>query len=175
MGYGAVVVLSPNDIKEQLSLAYVHAVAARAGFATEHIRVDRDSVDVQIRSRGRLTPTGLLSPMLDVQLKAHALETPSGETFPFDLTIKNYNDLSARCVVPKILVVLLLPIVEEEWVRCSADALVLKRSAYWMSLRDYPAIDDQGKRRVHVPLSQPFDPPAIARLLAMVGEDQALP
>lgn len=38
--------LQTNDIKEHLALAYVYAVASRAGCSTEFVRVDRHSVDV---------------------------------------------------------------------------------------------------------------------------------
>ena len=62
-----------NDIKEELSLAYVHAVATRAGFAVEGIKKDRDSVDLKILARGRLhADASLESPELSVQLKGNA-------------------------------------------------------------------------------------------------------
>jgi hypothetical protein len=41
--------LLENDIKEHLALAYVYAVASRAGCSTELIRVDRNSVDVTVK------------------------------------------------------------------------------------------------------------------------------
>ena len=63
--------LWPNDIKEELSLAYVHAVATRAGFSVEWIKKDRDSIDLKIMARGRLDDNATLySPELSVQLKA---------------------------------------------------------------------------------------------------------
>lgn len=63
--------LSENDIKEELSYAYVHAVAARASFACERISKDRDSIDVTIRAQGRLHEESIfLSPSIDLQLKA---------------------------------------------------------------------------------------------------------
>jgi hypothetical protein len=41
--------LLENDVKEHLALAYVYAVASRAGCSTELIRVDRNSVDVTVK------------------------------------------------------------------------------------------------------------------------------
>ena len=40
--------LTKNHIESELSIAYVHAVAAKAGFATEFTRVD---VDITIGDR----------------------------------------------------------------------------------------------------------------------------
>lgn len=168
--------LSHNDIKEQLSLAYVHAVAARAGFAVEKTTVDRDSIDVQIRSRGRLTETATIhSPYLDLQLKAHVLDPLPSERFHFDLPIKNYRDLTARCATPRILVVFVMPEADAEWLACSEDALVLKRSAYWVSLFGRQLSENAATQRVWLPRAQVFDPESLRRLLVMVGEEQVLP
>lgn len=58
--------LSGPDQKEGLSLAYVKALAARAGFSTAVPEPDRDSVDVRIMAGGLRRPT------LGLQLKATA-------------------------------------------------------------------------------------------------------
>ena len=44
--------LSEDDIREQLSIAYLHAVAARAGYAWEPTKVDRDGIDGRVCARG---------------------------------------------------------------------------------------------------------------------------
>lgn len=63
--------LSENDIKEELSHAYVHAVAAHAGFSFERITKDRDSIDATICAKGYLAAdSNFASPKLDLQLKA---------------------------------------------------------------------------------------------------------
>ena len=73
---------------EEFSLAYVHAVAAAAGFGLEHRRIDVDSVDVSIQDYGSVRS------QIDIQSKCTALdEFGSGETIPFRLKAKNYDDL----------------------------------------------------------------------------------
>ena len=66
--------LTENHIKEQLSYAFVHAVASRAGFTCGPAHgPDMDSVDVHIAASGKLASDSLLnSPHLDLQLKATA-------------------------------------------------------------------------------------------------------
>lgn len=58
--------LSDNDKMEELSYAYMHALAAKGGFRCVRPVPDRDSVDVQVQSRGKLTPGKL------TELLAHA-------------------------------------------------------------------------------------------------------
>lgn len=62
--------LTLNQVKEQLSYAFVHAVASRAGFICGHQPgPDMDSIDVNISALGRLSTESLLcSPNLDLQL-----------------------------------------------------------------------------------------------------------
>ena len=50
--------------KERLSLVYVEALAAQAGFTTSKPGPDRDSIDLSIQAGGRFRPA------LDLQLKA---------------------------------------------------------------------------------------------------------
>ena len=124
--------LSENDIKEELSYAYVHAVAARAGFSCELIRKDRDSVDLHVCARGQLDPeSSVSSPAIALQVKASVIDPLPDGSFDFRLTMKNYDDLRRRSLVPRILVVLAMPSDPADWLRLSEDELVLKRCAYY--------------------------------------------
>lgn len=89
-GGDALRMLSENDIKEELSYAYVHTIATRAEFSCEIVRKDRDSIDLHIRARGRLHPEStLMSPQLGVQLKASVIEPLPAGAFDFRLKRKN--------------------------------------------------------------------------------------
>jgi hypothetical protein len=59
-----VVTTTENDIKERLSIAYVTAVAARAGCQLSEVRVDRNRID------GTISPISGARVKIDVQLKA---------------------------------------------------------------------------------------------------------
>ena len=95
--------MTENDIKEELSYAYVHAVASRAGFACDRPKLDRDSVDIEIRAHGRVADDSILySPILEIQAKATCLDLQSDQAeFSFDLPIKNYDDLRAETLAPR--------------------------------------------------------------------------
>jgi hypothetical protein len=167
--------LWPNDIKEELSLAYVHAVATRAGFAVEGIKKDRDSVDLKILARGRLDPqSSLESPELSVQLKATQRDISGGDNLHFDLPLNNYADLTKRAMVPRILVVFFMPEDETEWVTVTNESLIMRRSAFWMSLLGFPPSTNTTSQRVHLPPSQGFDPDSLRAMLARVSQEVAL-
>ena len=69
--------LTVPDQKERLSLVYVKALAARAGFVTSAPEPDRDSVDLRIQAGGPRRPA------LDLQLKATAaLDEPQAGFVP---------------------------------------------------------------------------------------------
>lgn len=168
--------LWPNDVKEELSLAYVHAVASRAGFAVETIRKDRDSVDLKIMARGRLHAAATLeSPELSVQLKATQRDLPPGEDPYFDLPVHNYADLSKRTMVPRILVVLFMPNDETQWVTVTDEALTMRRSAFWMSLLGASPSPNATTHRVRLPQNQAFEPVILRDLLTRVACEEDLP
>lgn len=167
--------LGHNDIMEELSLVYVRAVASRAGFAVEEVRRDRDSVDLHILARGSLAGGVMHSPALAVQLKATALDLPEGALgFPFDLKVKNYNELVPQTAIPRVLVVFLLPEAEDRWLSWTEDALVLRRSAYWLSLGGRPATTNDATARVHLTRAQVFDGAGIRGLLERISRQEAI-
>ena len=99
------VLLTEPDQKERLSLVYVKALAARAGFTTSEPDLDRDSIDLSIHAGGPHRPA------LDLQLKATTKLGPEQNgcrSFP-SLSIKNYDDLRCPTQTPRLLMVLELP------------------------------------------------------------------
>src|SRR5262249_21399605 len=63
--------MDENEQKQQLSIAYLHAVASAAGFACQAPGVDDDSVDRTLVARGWVHEKSVLrSPKMDVQLKS---------------------------------------------------------------------------------------------------------
>lgn len=167
--------LAPNDVKEELSLAYVHAVASRAGFSVEETRKDRDSIDLKVRAQGSLVEDAVLtSPELSIQLKATVIDPlPDGE-FTFPLPRKNYDDLIRKTLVPRILVVFVLPREQSLWLNLDEEALVLRRCAYWTSLLGWPPTDVETKKTVTLARSRQFDPASLRTLLEAVAREEEI-
>jgi hypothetical protein len=94
--------VTDNEQKQQLSIAYVHAVAARAGFSCERPSVDDDSVDVVIGASGSVHDKALiLSPRIELQLKATAQDELNNGHLAFPLPIKNYAALAGCPATPR--------------------------------------------------------------------------
>lgn len=159
--------LSENDRKSQLSVAYALAVAARAGYSATEPRVDRDSVDMTIEAGGGMRPK------LDVQLKATSTLTWKNSSASFVLKRKNYDDLRAERMLPIILLVLELPKQENEWLTCDTTSLILRRSAFWLSLAGVGPIDSDSST-VHLLECQRFDPESLRALMMKARNGHAL-
>lgn len=168
--------LSENDIKEELSYAYVHAVASYAGFSCEPIRKDRDSVDANVRAKGWLDESSkFASPALDLQLKATCEPTVVNGRIVFDLKMKNYDELRQRTQTPRLLVVLALPDARQEWLRFEPEQLIARRCCYWHSLIDEPDVENQSTRRIKIDQRQVFSPQALRRLLVKASRFEDIP
>ncbi|KAB8316949.1 DUF4365 domain-containing protein [Tolypothrix campylonemoides VB511288] len=89
--------------KEQLSNAYVRAIASVAGCSLYKPDVDDDNVDIGIASRGGTEP--ILSPRLELQLKCTSRDTLEESYIKYPLKLKNYDNLRINTLVPRILVV----------------------------------------------------------------------
>ena len=143
--------LASTDIEDVLSEVYVSAIAARAGYTFCKPNLDRDSVDLTITAGGQSRPK------LDLQLKGTINLDPSVDAMPFPIKLKNYNDLRESTQVPRILVVVRLPRIPEQWLSVSSERLILRHCAYWMSLRNAPEADVATSKTVYIPTKNRFD------------------
>ncbi|MCM2549262.1 DUF4365 domain-containing protein [Burkholderia glumae] len=154
--------------KARLSLAYIEAVAARAGYQVSEPRIDDDSVDGILMGReGR-------RPRIEFQAKATARDVVGPEHISFPLTIKNYNDLRVETIVPRLLIVLTMPDDEQLWLNHSEQELALRHCCYWMSLLGLPATENGANVTVHLPRTNQFDSATLAALMARVENGEAL-
>ncbi|HEV3342960.1 MAG TPA: DUF4365 domain-containing protein [Pirellulales bacterium] len=128
--------MDPNEQKQQLSIAYLHAVASAAGFALQGPGVDDDSVDRTVVARGWVHRKSVLrSPKIDVQLKSVSrgpLE-PGEQAFVFRLSKKNYDELRHRALVPRLLVVMLPPADARLWIEQDGERMLSRHAAYYVS------------------------------------------
>lgn len=167
--------MTVNEQKQQLSIAYVYAVAARAGYACQVIHVDNDSIDVQLAAKGTVHRQAVLrSPKIDVQLKATSQPVLKERHLTFPLPIKNYNDLREPVLVPRILVVLLLPEDDSLWLVQSEDAMITKHCAYWMALLGRSETKNQSSVTVQLPRDQRFTVFGLRSLMEKVARKEEL-
>lgn len=156
--------LQPNLCKEQISIAYAHAVATAARCKLQDVDIDDHGVDAVLM---QTPPDELLGNVkIDVQLKCTSGDVLKDQHLAFQLPKFNYDKLRGEYRLdPAILIVMLVPSDLEDWVTQDEDALTVVRCAYWMSLRGMPSIGDQDSKVVHLPRGNIFN---VESLLAMM-------
>ena len=159
-----------NLQREEFSRAYVAAVAAVAGYATYRPSVDDDSIDLGIAARG--SAGSVRSPRVELQLKCSStLLEPGVDAIPFEVKRKNYDDLRPEdLMVPRILVVVIVPELAEDWMVHAETELVLRRCGYWRSLRSEPATDNMASVTIHMPRTQLFSPESLRAMMIRIGD-----
>lgn len=170
--------LSENDIEAELSYAYLHAVAARAGFgchATDR-HTDNAGVDAILRVKERLEPDSVLTDFtVEVQLKA-TRQPPvlRQERYSFVLRVPHYDKLRlTTTAAPRLLVVLFLPEDPARWLEHSEEQLIARRCAYWISLRSAPTIE-QATTTVYLPRANVVSPGGLRRLMTRFSLQEEL-
>ena len=154
--------LTENNIKAELSYAYLHAVASRAGLGCEISgrHTDGDGVDAVVRVRERFSERSVLTRFtVEVQLKATSSESTldASERYSFSLAIDHYDKLrDIEVGAQQILVVLFLPNDPTQWLAHSPDGMIARRCAYWVSLRGAPQSRNSTSQTVYVPRANVF-------------------
>ena len=167
--------MTENEQKQQFSIAYVHAVAALAGFTCQATLVDDDSIDVVLGARGWIHDQAVVrSPRIEVQLKATAQNILGTDALSFPLPIKNYEDLRQPCAVPRILVVLCLPLAVPLWQEQTEEHLICRHAAYWTSLAGQPATPNTATINVSLPRNNLLTADALRQLMQRASRKESL-
>jgi len=161
--------LTREHRQEGLSRAYVQAVAAACGMGyslpSPDYGIDLTLEDILIRGRRRV-PSGW---KLDVQAKCTTLADIHGAFVKYDLEVRAYEDLrdiEAPC--HRILVVLVLPEDDSEWLAQTEEELLLRRCAYWYSLRGREHTKRRRTVRLSIPRANVFSPEALRGIMDRV-------
>jgi hypothetical protein len=108
---------------------------------------------------------------IDVQAKATTRSGLTNTGLRFDLTVRDYDSLRlVTDLVPRILIVLILPKVEEQWLNQTEGELVLRHCAYWTTLRGQPATRNRRSIRVVLPRANVFSVNALQGMMRRVRE-----
>lgn len=153
---------------EEFSRAYIAAVSAHAGFQISRPGVDDDSVDGIILSKQGKRPR------IEFQVKSTGQNLFRDENIAFPLSLKNYTDLRTETIIPRILIVVMMPDSETRWLEQSEETLCLRRCAYWMSLSGYGDRQNVSTVTVHLPRSQRFTSGGLVAMMARV-EAEGMP
>jgi hypothetical protein len=159
--------------QEALCRAYVRAIAAQAGWICSEPEQDY-GIDLCLRAvRVRGHRHADASGQFDVQLKSTTRATVTDTEVLYDLEVKNYEDLrepGENC--PRILVVLVMPEDETQWLSQTVEELVLRHCAYWISLEGHPTTRATATIRIAIPRNNVFSVEAVDGILTRLRERQ---
>lgn len=164
--------LPRNQLQEALSRTYVRAVAARAGVTCGDIGqdfgIDMYLSGIELRDQQYLD----VGPQIDVQVKSGSRIEMRGTDLIYDLDVRAYNLL--RDDVPRrppcILVLVVLPEEERDWMSQTSESLVLRRCGYWMSLRGAGPTSAYTTIRITIPGQNLFTVAALETMLGRVKQ-----
>ena len=161
--------MTPNMQMEQLSLSYIRAVAANAGYNVTRPETDMDSVD------GLIASDSGQRPRIEFQAKATTRDVLRAGEVHFPLPIKNYNDLRIGApMIPRILIVLLMPAATTDWLTQTDEELCQRHCAYWHCLEGSPAVASRQSVTVRLPLEQRFSGNQLDGLMGKVERGEPL-
>lgn len=185
-GRSLTMLLTENNIKSELSYAYLHAVAARAGVECHGTgrHSDGAGVDAFLRAKGKFHDDSKLTQFtVDVQLKATSTtpREPSKKEahYAFDMEVPHYK--KARYATGSrnnelLVIVLFLPNDPTEWLHHTVDGLLAKRCAYWVSLCDAPETtnSDKGSQVIYLPKKNVLSVDGLRDVLGRISRQERL-
>jgi len=155
-----------NIQKEEFSYAYIYAIVSAAGYSCQIASRPMDIGGIDIIISGEEKEFTLYPPRLEVQVKSTSTAVIDNEFVRYPLKLKNYNELrKSKTLVPKILIIILLPDNPSEWVNQSETELCLRRCGYWLSLKGQPETQNRESVTVYLPRQQLFTVSAIKNIM----------
>lgn len=144
--------------KEQFSVAYLHAIATRAGHTVARWNVDKDGVDATLRSRGL---------MVDLQLKCTSSPIKAGVGFSFPLDAATYDKLRhPDRSAPGYLALMIAPSDVDDWIVPQPEHLTLSCHAYWACIQGRTDAATGSTKSIALPSTNVLDSHALADMFA---------
>ena len=167
--------LTVQNIESELSYAYLHAVASKAGLncKVENRHGDEYGVDAIIDYYAPIPGTYRTDVSIRVQLKATRNYGAVTEThISYALTtIPQYDKLRKNRGEPhRILVVLFLPRNPDEWLTYSTEELILKQAAYWVCLYGAEETVNTSSITIQIPKANLLTPESLKNLCCSIGQ-----
>jgi hypothetical protein len=168
-------VLIRTHRQEAVSRAYIHAIAARCGLGCSFRDFDY-GIDLTVHSISRVGHRYAESGFnLDIQAKSSTTAVVTPTSVLYDMEVKSYDDLRDPGVgCPRILVLLVMPEDEPAWTEQSEDHLLIRKCAYWISLKGMTPTTNTATIRVPILRTNLFSVDALNQLVDKVRRREEL-
>lgn len=158
-----------SEMKEELSMAYVHMLSSACGLTVGTWSKDFDCRDVTLSSSVDYSPHAY-GPKIDIQLKCTGQESVvRSNTVAWSLDTRAYDKMSRpNRFNPALFCVLVTDADVGLWLRYDREGLLARSHMYWHWGHDLPPLKSgQGHQVVHLDQSNTLTP---ARLLDLMEE-----
>lgn len=168
-------VLDPNQHQGFFGECYVQALAAAAGLTASKPYPDATGEDFTLAQKG--DSPGLRLAKIDVQVKSsrrNSIEYREG-AWKYRMPTRQFNDLAGLgFMCPRYLILVIVPDDPAEYAEGEQGRLILRHSAYWLSLRHRSEVDErqQGSVGVDVPRRNLLTADSLLELINSAGADE---
>ncbi|MCU0549313.1 MAG: DUF4365 domain-containing protein [Leptolyngbya sp. Prado105] len=162
--------------QEEFSYAYLDAIAAVAGYALQvkGRALDNAGIDISVEVPGEIGR--VLSPRFDAQVKCISDSSIIRDEFVhYALAVHNYRRLihpNPSC--HQLLILVFVPRDTANWLDITEDQTLLKKCAYWISLKGAPPTQNTETITVQVPRKNLLTPNTLQTIMQTIAEGEAL-
>ncbi|QNA74176.1 DUF4365 domain-containing protein [Streptomyces sp. So13.3] len=147
--------------QEQVSLAYVAALATRGGYTLGKWEVDKDGVDLSVKRADGLAFELQMKCTYSPKMSSH------GTSYSYDLDIPTYDKLRAHTrTAVGFLGLVIVPRDIEEWMIHDERELTMRCSGYWAKIQDAPPVENTSSKAIHLPTTQRIDLPGFEEMFS---------
>lgn len=162
--------------EEEFSYAFIGAIATAAGYAVKLAGRTEDVAgkDLEIVAPS-VTGKSYTSPVLDAQVKCTIDSTIIKENHVhYSLPIKNYNYLIANPLVPRLLIVVIIPRDLDKWLDASESQTILQKCVYWISLKGQLPKKNTTTITIPIPRSNLLTPKSLKDIMQRIADEEDL-
>ena len=165
--------LTREHRQEDLSFAYISAVAAKAGYNCYRMGGHDYGIDLEIGDVAQIGKRRVdVGHRLHIQAKAshNFINSDDDNCILYDLKIGTYNALILEDRGnPAILVLYCIPSDEDGWLSVYEEYTTLRHCGYWISLRGLPASANKETQRIRIPKEQMFADLSLKSIMDRIG------
>ena len=165
-----------NTRKELFSYAHIRSLAAAAGYSVtlKDRSMDLAGLDLTIEVPGILGNKAF--PKVEAQVKCTADDgIVLDDSINFVLPVRNYNILRyPDSMSPLLLIVMLVPSVLSAWVEGNESETIIRKCAYWISLKGMPDTSNTASVTVRIPRQNLLTPASLTQLMLKVANEEDL-
>lgn len=166
--------LTREHIQEELSVAYISAVAAKAGYDCQNYGKKDYGIDIQVNPITIGSDNSRYYDGTPLRIQAKATQNfgeGNDEFISFVLKARNYNILArAEKNFPIILVLYCMPNEESDWLDVRDDGITLKHCGYWYSLFGKELTKNTSSVTIKIPRSQIFSESTLNSIMTNIQE-----